>query len=56
MLIYSALVTIYLSYLGFTGEAKGIHLWPAVLVHLILTVLLALQVARKQRSPRQSPI
>ena len=41
MLTYSAAVTLYLAYLGFTGGSTGLLLWPAVGLHLILTVLLA---------------
>ena len=41
MLTYSAAVTLYLAYAGFTGGSTGILLWPAVVLHLILTVLLA---------------
>jgi hypothetical protein len=41
MLTYSAAVTVYLAYLGFTGGSTGLLLWPAVGLHLILTVLLA---------------
>ena len=41
MLTYNVLVTLYLAYLGLVGEFAGILLWPAVLLHLILTVLLA---------------
>lgn len=41
MLAYSAAMTLYLAYLGFTGGSTGILLWPAVALHLILTVLLA---------------
>ena len=40
MLTYSALVTVYLAYLGFAG-LTGILLWPVVLLHLVLTALLA---------------
>ena len=40
MLTYSAAVTLYLAYLGFAGGLTGILLWPAVVLHLILTVLL----------------
>jgi hypothetical protein len=39
MLVYSALVTLYLAYLGFAGIA-GIMLWPAVALHLVLSILL----------------
>lgn len=41
MLTYSAAVTLYLAYLGFAGGLSGILLWPAVVLHLILTALLA---------------
>ena len=41
MLTYGALATLYLAYLGVTGEWVGPLLWPAVVLHGILTVLLA---------------
>ncbi len=41
MLTYSSAATAYLACLGFTGGATGILLWPAVALHVILTVLLA---------------
>jgi hypothetical protein len=41
MLTYGALVTLYLAYLGVTGEWVGPLLWPAVVLHAILTALLA---------------
>lgn len=53
MLIYSALVTLYLAYLGFAA-VSGILLWPAVGFHVILTALLAHEVAQIQRDLRQS--
>jgi hypothetical protein len=40
MLTYSVLVTLYLAYLGVTGGPAGILLWPAVVLHVILIVLL----------------
>jgi len=40
MLIYSGVVMLYLAYLGF-GGMNGILLWPAVVLHGILTALLA---------------
>jgi hypothetical protein len=40
MLIYSGVVTLYLAYVGFAGGLTGILLWPAVVLHLILTALL----------------
>jgi hypothetical protein len=36
---YNALATIYLACLGVGGRFVGILLWPAVALHLILTVL-----------------
>jgi hypothetical protein len=41
MLIYNALVTLYLGYLGLVDGLAGVLLWPAVTLHLILTALLA---------------
>lgn len=41
MLIYSAGATLYLAYVGFAGGLTGILLWPAVVLHLVLTALLA---------------
>jgi hypothetical protein len=40
MLAYSAAVTVFLAYVGLTGGG-GVLLWPAVVVHAILTALLA---------------
>jgi hypothetical protein len=40
MLTYSAIVALYLAYLGFAGGFAGVVLWPAVALHIILTVLL----------------
>jgi len=40
MLTYSAAVTLYLAYVGFAGDSTGILLWPAVVLHVILTALL----------------
>jgi hypothetical protein len=40
MLTYSVAVTLYLAYVGFTGGFTGILLWPAVVLHVILTALL----------------
>jgi hypothetical protein len=41
MLTYSALVTLYLAYVGFAGGLAGVLLWPVVVLHLVLTALLA---------------
>ncbi|WP_291995164.1 hypothetical protein [Candidatus Accumulibacter sp. ACC003] len=40
MLTYGAAVTLYLAYLGFAGVSTGVLLWPAVVLHAILTALL----------------
>lgn len=52
MLTYSAMVTLYLAWLGFAGGSTGVLLWPAVLLHLILTALLARDAMRMQRDLR----
>jgi hypothetical protein len=41
MLTYGALVTVYLAYLGIRAEWVGPLLWPAVVLHGVLTLLLA---------------
>lgn len=41
MLIYSAVITSYLGWIGLAGSAHGVLLWPVVLLHAILTGLLA---------------
>ena len=41
MLTYSALAMAYLAYVGIRGEWVGPLLWPAVVVHAVLTLLLA---------------
>lgn len=40
MLIYSGAVALYLAYLDLTGASDGVLLWPAVIVHAVLTALL----------------
>jgi hypothetical protein len=47
MLTYSALVTLYLAYLGFAGGLTGVFLWPAVALHAILSILMGLSLARR---------
>ncbi|KRQ15743.1 hypothetical protein ACNJX9_28435 [Bradyrhizobium sp. DASA03076] len=49
MLTYGTLVTLYLAYLGFAGAFSGVLLWPAVILHAILTALLTRDVSRMQR-------
>ena len=40
MIIYSTVVALYLAYLGFAGGLGGVFLWPAVALHLVLSILL----------------
>jgi len=47
MLFYLTAVALYLGCLGLVGEATGVLLWPAVLLHVVLAALLA-------RSPTQA--
>src|SRR6266566_2846072 len=55
MLTYSALATLYLAYLGVNGEWVGPLLWPAVVLHGILTVLLA-RAWFQSRKPNYPPM
>ena len=48
MLTYSAAVTLYLAYVGFAGGLTGILLWPAVVLHVILTALLTRASTKRQ--------
>jgi hypothetical protein len=41
MLTYSVTVTLYLAYVDIAGGPTGILLWPVIVLHLILTILLA---------------
>ena len=52
MLSYSVLATLYLAYLGFAGGLTGVLLWPAVVLHVILTVLLTRDLTRMRRELR----
>ena len=40
MLIYSAAAALYLAWVGLSGSSSGMLLWPAVILHVILTLLL----------------
>jgi hypothetical protein len=42
MLLYSAVVTLYLAHLSFSGGYGGIMMWPAIAVHGALAVLLTM--------------
>jgi hypothetical protein len=50
MLTYSAGVTLYLAYVGIAGGLRGVLLWPAVLLHVILTALLARAFTRDKKT------
>jgi hypothetical protein len=52
MLTYSAAVTLYLAYVGFAGGMSGMLLWPAVVLHVILTALLARASTRDRGTKR----
>lgn len=41
LLTYNLLATLYLAYLGIGGRLVGSLLWPAVVIHAVLTILLA---------------
>jgi hypothetical protein len=53
MLTYTSLATVYLAYLAFGGEWVGPLLWPATILHVILTALLA-RALLQSRKPYQS--
>src|SRR6476646_6908372 len=52
MLTYSALATLYLLYLAIRGEWVGPLLWPVIVIHALLTVLLA-RVGFQSQKPEQ---
>lgn len=41
MLLYSTVVALYLAHLGLDGGTAGILLWPAVVLHVLLSIWLA---------------
>jgi hypothetical protein len=50
MLTYSVLATGYLAWLGIRGEWAGPMLWPAVVVHAVMTILLSRAWLRSQKA------
>jgi hypothetical protein len=50
MLTYSLFATVYLAYLGISGEWVGRLLWPAVVVHAILMIVLVRAWLRDQKT------
>jgi hypothetical protein len=53
LLAYNALVGIYLAWLGFEGVFVGPLLWPAVILHAVVTALIA--IAWRQGEPGDLP-
>jgi hypothetical protein len=49
MLVYSTSVALYLAYVGFASGSSGMLLWPAVAVHVALSLLLAIAYWRIDR-------
>lgn len=41
ILVYSVAITAFLTYVGLAGSFRGALLWPVVVLHAILSVLLA---------------
>jgi hypothetical protein len=52
MLTYTALATVYMIVFGLGGSV-GILLWPAVLLHAVLTVLLGGAWVKQRKSPAE---
>ena len=50
MLTYSILVTLYLVRIGIRGAPVGPFLWPAVIVHVVLIVLLIVAGVKARKS------
>ncbi|MBR0882719.1 hypothetical protein JQ608_37465 [Bradyrhizobium liaoningense] len=50
MLAYNLLAAIYLAYLGIVGNLVGVLLWPAVILHLLFTTLLAAEYVAVRRA------
>ena len=55
MLAYSAGVMLYLAYVGLAGGVAGVLLWPAVVLHAILTALLTQDLQQATRGRRHRP-
>jgi hypothetical protein len=56
MLTYSIGVALYLAYLGLWGGLRGLLLWPAVALHIVLSVLLIAAASRGKQAPRSNSI
>jgi hypothetical protein len=51
MVTYSTLAMLYLIYIGVHGEAVGPLLWPAVVAHAVLSVLLFRARSKQRKIP-----
>ena len=51
MLTYNVLVVLYFAYVGIRGQAVGLLLWPAVVVHAVISVLLVRARSKEERTP-----
>jgi hypothetical protein len=51
MLVYSAAITVFLAYVGLAASARGVLLWPVVVLHAIMSVLLARSWLATRRPP-----
>jgi len=40
MLAYTSIAMLYLGYVALAGEFVGVLLWPAIVLHAILSILL----------------
>jgi hypothetical protein len=52
MLVYSAAITVFLAYVGLAGSANGVLLWPVVVLHAVMTALLARSWLSTRRPPQ----
>jgi hypothetical protein len=50
MLTYGVAVAAYLAYCGVTGTMTGVMLWPAVVLHSVLALLLAIAWGRTRQA------
>jgi hypothetical protein len=48
MMTYGTLAALYLAYIGVSGQGGGVLLWPAVVVHAVLIILLLGVRSRKE--------
>jgi hypothetical protein len=55
MLIYNALATLYLLHLGIGGEWVGPLLWPAAVLHALVTLWCFVAIRRRETGPLLSP-